>query len=240
MIQQSFVHFSGSNFFTSPPLRAPIGRILNRLTGGGIRHGTGNECEDRWLRFYQKGGDGEVDTNPIAMLSKGEVFQLARALEVPMSILSATPSHDLHEDAASSHDEVELLQMTGVPWSYSKVDPTTGRYTSLGTIEMMSRFMDEHAAEPGPDAWGDDNKEGSGIFDVGVFAQGLIVNWPAAAEVAQPFFPGYECEKIVMFLKSAQAIELATRHKMNPNCPTLGTRGELISAGVITNIMPQL
>ena len=55
-------------------LRAPLGRGYNRVTGGGIRHGTGNECEDRFLRFYQKGGDGEVDTNPIAMLSKGEIF----------------------------------------------------------------------------------------------------------------------------------------------------------------------
>jgi len=61
-------------------LRAPLGRGYLRMTGNGIRHGTGNECEDRWLRFYQKGGDGEVDSNPIAMLSKGEVFQLARGL----------------------------------------------------------------------------------------------------------------------------------------------------------------
>jgi NH3-dependent NAD+ synthetase len=60
-------------------LRAPVGRGFNRMTGGGIRHGTGNECEDRWLRFYQKGGDGEVDTNPIAMLAKGETYQLARS-----------------------------------------------------------------------------------------------------------------------------------------------------------------
>ncbi len=58
-------------------LRAPIGRMLNRLTGGGLRHGTGNEDEDRVIRYYQKGGDGEVDSNPIAFLSKGEVYQLA-------------------------------------------------------------------------------------------------------------------------------------------------------------------
>ena len=69
------------------------GRILT--AGGGIRHGTGNECEDRFLRFYQKGGDGEVDTNPIAMLSKGEVFQLARGLGVPQRVLQALPSPDL-------------------------------------------------------------------------------------------------------------------------------------------------
>jgi len=32
-------------------LRAPVGRGYNRMTGGGIRHGTGNECEDRFLRY---------------------------------------------------------------------------------------------------------------------------------------------------------------------------------------------
>ena len=32
-------------------LRAPLGRGYSRLTGNGLRHGTGNECEDRWLRF---------------------------------------------------------------------------------------------------------------------------------------------------------------------------------------------
>ena len=64
-------------------LRAPIGRGFNRMRGGGIRHGTGNECEDRWLRFYQKGGDGEVDSNPIDMLAKGEVYQLAHHLKLP-------------------------------------------------------------------------------------------------------------------------------------------------------------
>ena len=61
-------------------IRAPLGRGYLRMTGSGLRHGTGNECEDRWLRFYQKGGDGEVDSNPISMLSKGEVFQLACGL----------------------------------------------------------------------------------------------------------------------------------------------------------------
>ncbi|MGB1700097.1 MAG: NAD(+) synthase, partial [Nannocystaceae bacterium] len=123
-------------------LRAPIGRYVNRLMGGGIRHGTGNECEDRFVRFYQKGGDGEVDTNPIAMLSKGEVYQLARGLGVPAAVIDAEPTHDLHRGAASSHDEVELKAWTGVDWTYSRVDVETGEYRRVGTIERMSRLLD--------------------------------------------------------------------------------------------------
>lgn len=123
-------------------LRAPIGRAFNRLSGGGIRHGTGNECEDRWLRFYQKGGDGEVDTNPLAMLSKGEVYQLAVGLGVPLSVLTAVPSPDLHGNGEGHSDEAELKKTYGVPWTYSRVDPKTGKYTYVGTIERMSRLMD--------------------------------------------------------------------------------------------------
>ncbi|HLT35080.1 MAG TPA: NAD(+) synthase, partial [Enhygromyxa sp.] len=115
-------------------LRAPIGRGFNRLTGGGIRHGTGNECEDRWLRFYQKGGDGEVDTNPIAMLSKGETYQLAKVLGVPRSIIDATPSPDLHGVGDQHNDEDEIRALTGVEWTYSRIDVETGQYTRVGTI----------------------------------------------------------------------------------------------------------
>jgi NH3-dependent NAD+ synthetase len=91
-------------------LRAPWGRAANRLSGGGIRHGTGNEDEDRVLRFYQKGGDGEVDSNPISMLSKGEVFQLGIALGVPRSILSARPSPDLWGVGEEHNDEEDSVK----------------------------------------------------------------------------------------------------------------------------------
>jgi NAD+ synthetase len=123
-------------------LRAPVGRFSNRAMGGGIRHGTGNEDEDRWLRFYQKGGDGEVDTNPIAMLSKGEVYQVAVGLGVPRQIIEATPTPDLWGCGAEHNDEDELSRLSGVSWTYSRVDPDTGKYTRIGTIEAMSRFMD--------------------------------------------------------------------------------------------------
>ena len=115
-------------------IRAPVGRGFNRLSGGGIRHGTGNECEDRWLRFYQKGGDGEVDTNPLAMLAKGEVYQLGRALEVPRTIIEAVPSPDLHGVGDKHNDEDEIRAMSGVDWTYSRIDWDSGNYTRIGTI----------------------------------------------------------------------------------------------------------
>jgi NAD+ synthase len=199
-------------------LRAPIGRGFNRLTGGGIRHGTGNECEDRFLRFYQKGGDGEVDSNPIAMLSKGEVFQLARALDVPRSIRAAMPSPDLHGIGEAHNDEDELHELYGVHWTYSQVDPDSGEYTYVGSIERMSRFLDERpeligAAEPDWDSL--TRHAAHGLFaDLG------------------------DDESVLGMLRSARSIEASTRHKENPNCPSLGTRQELLDSGVLVDTLP--
>jgi hypothetical protein len=39
-------------------------------------------------------------------------------------------------------------------------------------------------------------------------------------------------------LESARKWERITRHKMNPNCPTLGSREELIAQDILTNVLP--
>lgn len=192
-------------------LRAPVGRYLNRLTGGGIRHGTGNECEDRWLRFYQKGGDGEVDTNPMAMLSKGEVYQLANALKVPREIIEALPTPDLWGVGEEHSDESELLKLSGVAWTYSRIDVGTNEYTLVGTIERMSRFMDHEGVRPGKEWDGEVLKKVLGRF-------GLTLK----------------------HLGSAHKWERTTRHKMNPNCPSLGNREDLVEAGILTDKLPKV
>ena len=204
-------------------LRAPIGRGYNRLTGGGIRHGTGNECEDRFLRFYQKGGDGEVDSNPLDMLGKGEVFQLARALEVPRSLIEAVPSPDLHAIGSAHNDEDELRESTGVHWTYSRISPDTGEYTRVGSIERMSRFLDDSRA----DALLASKTPNSGEF-------------ATLTQAAQPFFPGYSAHEIEGLLRSCRKLEAASRHKANPNIPSLGTRAELLQAGILTDTFPIL
>ena len=201
-------------------IRAPIGRGFNRMAGGGIRHGTGNECEDRWLRFYQKGGDGEVDTNPIAMLSKGEVFQLARGLEVPSSIIDALPSPDLHGTGDAHNDEDELRALSGVDWTYSRIDSDSGNYIRVGTIEIMSRFLDRH-----PELLRASDMPESEL--------------DAMAKSGESLF-GRSHPVVLAFLQSARALERATRHKANPNCPALGERAALVDAGILSDVLPQL
>lgn len=209
-------------------LRAPIGRGFNRMTGDGIRHGTGNECEDRFIRFYQKGGDGEVDSNPIDMLGKGEVLQLARALGVPRALIDAIPSPDLHGIGSDHNDEDELLALSGVAWTYSKVDYETGEYLRVGSIERMSRFLDIPFGE-------------LRVEDV-LFSEAELdeAQMRSLQQAAGPFFPMHSGEEILGFLRSARRLEHTSRHKANPSITSLGTRSELVAAGLLTNRLPEL
>jgi NAD+ synthase len=117
-------------------LRAPVGRFVNRLFGGGIRQGTGNRDEDELIRFYQKGGDGEVDCNWVGSLFKSEIWELAEYLEVPKEVIDAKPTPDLW-GAIPHNDEDELKQITGVDLTYTR----PGK--ELGTIEWVIRENDK-------------------------------------------------------------------------------------------------
>ncbi len=214
-------------------IRAPLGRGYLRMTGNGLRHGTGNECEDRWLRFYQKGGDGEVDSNPISMLSKGEVFQLARALGIRLkakaayrSIITAPPTPELWGAAVSHTDEDEIaayLGMAGCGHSfYSYVNAETGVYESIGLIERVARFNDQ--------------PEGVQLFDDDVGATELETLL-CQAEIASAF-QGVDPQTTRKILTKARHTERISRHKFNPNCPTLGDRAALLDRQILTDTLP--
>lgn len=242
-------------------LRAPLGRAYNRITGGGIRHGTGNECEDRFLRFFQKGGDGEVDTNPIAMLSKTETYQLAlaigrrfgtaEAIAAFAETVAATPSPDLWGVGDTHNDETELAAWTGAPFTYGRVDPVSGAVTRIGTIEMVARFLDGGVA-------GDlilslpqsevetlflscaDNLFGrnEAILFRDNSTPDLLAKLIESAKTHPAFnVPGAEVAPDVVgkLLLAARKAERTTRHKLNPNCPQLGSRDALVKAYILTN-----
>jgi NAD+ synthase len=68
--------------------------------------GTGNKVEDFGVGFYTKYGDGGVDISPIADLSKTQVRNLSRHLNVVESILAAKPTDGLFEDGRSDEDQI--------------------------------------------------------------------------------------------------------------------------------------
>jgi NAD+ synthase len=68
--------------------------------------GTGNKVEDFGVGFFTKHGDGGVDISPIADLLKSEVYILGNILNVPQSILNASPTDGLFGDDRTDEDQI--------------------------------------------------------------------------------------------------------------------------------------
>ena len=66
--------------------------------------GTGNLSE-RTIGYFTKWGDGGCDLNPIANITKREVYVLAKYLNVPEGIINKKPSAELWE---GQNDEDEI------------------------------------------------------------------------------------------------------------------------------------
>jgi len=91
------------------------GFISKAIDGGGGRiFGTGNLEEDILLRYFDKFGDGAVDNNILAGLTKMEVRQIAlwfaRAYDAKIfeRIANKKPSADLQANGDAHNDESEL------------------------------------------------------------------------------------------------------------------------------------
>ena len=72
----------------------------------GIVVGTGNKVEDFGVGFYTKYGDGGVDISPIGDLTKTQVRQIAKNLNILEEILQAKPTDGLWEDNRSDEDQI--------------------------------------------------------------------------------------------------------------------------------------
>ena len=68
--------------------------------------GTGNKIEDFGVGFFTKYGDGGVDLSPIADLYKSQVYEVARHLGVPQSILDVPPTDGLWTDGRTDEDQL--------------------------------------------------------------------------------------------------------------------------------------
>ena len=68
--------------------------------------GTGNKVEDFGVGFYTKYGDGGVDISPIADLTKTEVWNLSKEIDVINEIVVAQPTDGLWEDGRSDEDQI--------------------------------------------------------------------------------------------------------------------------------------
>ena len=129
--------------------------------------GTGNKVEDFGVGFYTKYGDGGVDISPIADLTKTEVFQLAKFVGVPESILIAPPTDGLWDDDRSDEDQMgatypelewamEWLSHRGVRqnnkwiWDSAYETLTNPRQQEVLRIYMRMNNANQHKMNPIP------------------------------------------------------------------------------------------
>ena len=97
----------------------------------GLAIGTGNKSELQ-IGYFTKYGDGGVDLLPIGDLYKYQVYELAKELGVPESIISKAPSAGLfagqtdEDELGLSYKELDaILEAIEKNSDLSKFDPGT-------------------------------------------------------------------------------------------------------------------
>lgn len=121
-------------------------------THGLLVAGTGNKIEDFGVGFFTKYGDGGVDLSPIADLTKTEVFELAGALDIVESILTAKPTDGLWEDGRSDEDQMGATYPE-LEWAmdFSGNEETlTPRQKEVLEIYRRLNRVNKHKMEPIP------------------------------------------------------------------------------------------
>lgn len=116
--------------------------------------GTGNKIEDFGIGFFTKYGDGGVDISPIGDLTKSQVFELARYLNVVESIQNATPTDGLWEEERTDEEQIgatypELEWAMSVHSSHKIID-FKGRKREVFSIYDRLNKATQHKISPIP------------------------------------------------------------------------------------------
>ncbi len=116
--------------------------------------GTGNKIEDFGVGFFTKYGDGGVDISPIADLTKTQVFDLARELDIIASIQTAVPTDGLWDEERT--DEAQMgATYPELEWAMSQygshhVSDFTGREQEVFAIYTRLHKAMQHKINPIP------------------------------------------------------------------------------------------
>jgi NAD+ synthase len=114
--------------------------------------GTGNKIEDFGVGFYTKYGDGGVDLSPIADLTKTQVFELAKHLEIVSTIQKAKPTDGLWEDGRSDEDQIGATYPE-LEWAMDfngDEEQLQGRQKEVHAIYTRLNRINKHKMEPIP------------------------------------------------------------------------------------------
>lgn len=117
--------------------------------------GTGNKVEDFGVGFYTKYGDGGVDISPIADLSKTEVYEVGRQLNINTEIMDAPPTDGLWGDDRTDEDQLgasypELEWAMAMHDQGNKAEDFTGREQEVFGIYRKLHVANRHKMDPIP------------------------------------------------------------------------------------------
>ena len=113
--------------------------------------GTGNKVEDFGVGFFTKYGDGGVDISPIADLTKTEVYEVAKDLDIPSTIQSAAPTDGLWDDGRQDEDQLGATY-SELEWamSYNGEERITERQQEVLNIYRRHHESNRHKMLPIP------------------------------------------------------------------------------------------
>ena len=126
-----------------------FGQIHNLLVTG-----TGNKIEDFGIGFFTKYGDGGVDISPIGDLTKTQVYELAKELNIPESIQKAAPTDGLWDTERTGEQQIgatypELEWAMSVHQDHSAKD-FSGREKEVFMIYDRLNRATQHKINPIP------------------------------------------------------------------------------------------
>ncbi|WP_373740373.1 NAD(+) synthase [Neisseria sp.] len=116
--------------------------------------GTGNKIEDFGVGFFTKYGDGGVDISPIADLTKTQVYELAKELNVIEAIQTAVPTDGLW-DTERTDEEQMGASYPELEWAmdvYGKQQPEDFSGRQREVLEIYTRLHQamQHKINPIP------------------------------------------------------------------------------------------
>jgi NAD+ synthase len=114
--------------------------------------GTGNKIEDFGVGFFTKYGDGGVDVSPIADLTKTQVKELAKYLNVVDSIIVAKPTDGLWADGRSDEDQLGATYPE-LEWAMAFTGPEdelSDRQKQVLSIYRRFHKANKHKMDPIP------------------------------------------------------------------------------------------
>lgn len=110
--------------------------------------GTGNKVEDFGVGFFTKHGDGGCDISPIGELTKTQVWEMARFLDVSIEIIDAAPTDELWADTRSDEDQIGATY-DELEWAMKFIESKDAHWVEclkidlgIHAVEDVLRFKD--------------------------------------------------------------------------------------------------